>query len=293
MPGRAIFNMLKKPIFRWTFGPCHPAGYAVLEESMQQAVKLFGDFFDWRLCVNNLTHEQIDIVRTECIADLPITLFQQDVGCSPIPWETRRFKRGSSWSVGSFWKVCPARMSLDVHEIIVDNDIVLLRSFPELDHFLHSTDFVLLNEDQWLYHGNYTDLLPAGLQVNSGFIGLPPGYDFGKEIKSVWLRFGCRPIETNGDEQGLLGLVVTTTIHYKKIPWQVLPEYLDHHDGVEQILPLILENRRQSASGIHFTKVNRSTMHKGWQAYERLRNSKRTEYFTKLLDNTSAPKLFL
>ena len=103
------------------------------------------------------------------------------------------------------WKVCPARMRMDSHEIIMDNDIVLLKKFPQIDEWLSQTSKTLILEEPIRFYGKYDSLLPAdGPFLNSGFMGMPPGYDFGAEISKSWKQYGSYENLSQADEQGLL-----------------------------------------------------------------------------------------
>ena len=180
------------PIFRWTIGGCTRNGYDCLEMSIRTATKIYGDRFDYFVLYNNCNVQQL----REIVGHRPITLVEQDWEHNPLGLEKGK-NRGTS-----LWKFCPTRLDPSRHEIICDNDLVIVNRFPQMEEFLRSSDKVLMVEDPIKFQGKFRHLF-GSVNYNAGFIGLPPGYDFAAEMLRTWRDNGS-PSEVNQpDEQGL------------------------------------------------------------------------------------------
>ena len=159
------------------------------------------------------------------------------------------------------WKVCPARLRMESHEIVMDNDVVLLQKFPQIDEFLASDDRALVLEEPIRFYGRYDALFgPDPPYVNSGFMGFPPGYDYGSSIFDIWIRHGRYENLSQSDEQGLLTYTLSRQPHIRVQADQMV-EVL-HRDFNTQ-----LTGREQ---GIHFTQANRIPNHHPWQKYQEI-----------------------
>ncbi len=254
-----------KPLFRWTLGPCLQQGLEILEESVKKTVETLGfDNFDWAICYNGLTKEQIQFVK-KFIEGRSIHLILQDWSNCPIPdnMQTPQRKDGSfepngTRCGGTLWKVCPARLRLNSHEIVMDNDIVLLKKFRQIDEFLNSEKTLILEEPVRFY-GKYDCLFPASsANLNSGFMGFPPGYDFGQKIHEVWDEHGKYTQLSQADEQGLLMYTLAQEPSIRVKPDQMIEilgrDFNKKITGQEE--------------GIHFTQSNRSPNHRAWIQYK-------------------------
>lgn len=103
------------------------------------------------------------------------------------------------------WKICPPRLDINCHELIVDNDIVFLKRLKEIDQFLLS-DRPLVAEDKIRYYGKL-DHIHWDKNLNSGLIGLPPKFDFSKEIINLYKSLN-NPVLDYPEEQALLTRVL-------------------------------------------------------------------------------------
>ena len=254
-----------KPLFRWTCGPCLQQGLEILEESVKRTVEALGfDNFDWAICYNGLTKEQIAFVK-KFIEGKSIHLILQDWSNCPVPDNVQTpqrkdgtFQPNGTLCGGTMWKVCPARLRLNSHEIIMDNDIVLLKKFPQIDQFLNSNKALILEEPVRFY-GRYDCLFPQNSSnLNSGFMGLPPDYDFAKKICETWETHGKYTQLSQADEQGLLMYTLAQEPSIRIKPDQMI-EIL-HRDFGKKITG--------EEEGLHFTQSNRANNHRAWIYYK-------------------------
>lgn len=259
---------MAKPLFRWTVGPCTQQGLDILAESVVRTPKALGvDKWDWVICYNDITPESLKFLEG-VVAGKPIHLMPQVWAHVPINdncQSPRRmdgtFEFDGRRTGGSLWKVCPARMRMETHEIIMDNDVVLLKKFPQIDEFLASRTMALVLEEPIRFYGRYDCLFPKDdPNLNSGFMGMPPGFDFGAKIYESWVRYGSYQNLSQADEQGLLtfSLNQIPNIRIKK---EQMVEVL-HRDYNTKIT-----GREE---GIHFTQSNRMPNHHSWNEYNKL-----------------------
>lgn len=259
-----------KPLWRWTVGNCLQQGLDILSESIRNVLKVIDpDFWDLMVCYNGLNRTELGFLKT-AIDGLPVTLFDQIWTTCPIPdnCQTPRRADGSfEWNGsrcgGTLWKVCPARMRLETHEIVMDNDIVLLKKFPQIDEFLSCKDKALVLEEPIRFYGRYDYTFPPEEPfLNSGFMGFPPDYNFGKAIFYNWKKYKSLTTLTQGDEQGLLmrTLSETPNIRIKK----------------EQMIEILHRDLLAPVTGhdyaYHFTQANRMPNHPAWRKYKELKH---------------------
>lgn len=255
-----------KPILRWTVGPCLQQGLDILEESIKRTTEALGfDNFDWAICYNGLTSDQIDFVK-KAKGNKPIFLIAQDWANCPIPdnVQTPRRRDGSfemngTRCGGTLWKVCPARIRMESHEIVMDNDIIIRKKFPQIDEFLAAKDKALVLEEPVRFYGRYDCLFPPdSANLNSGFMGFPPGYDFAKAIHKEWTNHGKYTQLRQDDEQGLL----TYTLNLQ-------PNIRIGKDQMREILHReIGKDITGEEEAYHFTQANRGINHRAWLYYK-------------------------
>ncbi len=261
-----------KPLFRWTVGNCLPQGLEILAESIQQALKILDpSFWDFMVCYNGLNRTELTDLKT-AIGKLPVSLFEQKWGDCPIPdnCQTPRRADGSyEWNGskcgGTLWKVCPARVRPETHEIVMDNDIVLLKRFPQIDEFLLQTDKGLILEEPIRFYGRYDLAFPPGEAfLNSGFMGFPPDYDFGKAIFENWKKYKSLSNLSQGDEQGLLMRTLSESPNIRIKKEQMVEILRNDYASAEKIT--------LQEEGLHFTQANRMPNHPAWRKYKELKH---------------------
>lgn len=261
-------EIMGKPLWRWTVGNCLKQGLEILAESIKRTTAALGvNNWDWIVCYNGLTLNNLEFLQSS-IGQLPVQFVGQNWATCPVPdnCQTPRRRDGSfEWNGnkcgGTMWKVCPARMRMETHEIVMDNDVVLLRKFPQIDEFLAHTDKVLLLEEPIRFYGRYDCLFPADPPFfNSGFMGLPPGFDFATLIHETWKKHGGYENLSQADEQGLLTYTLSRYPNVRVSPLQMV-EVL-HRDYQTKIT-----GKEQA---IHFTQANRIDNHHTWREYKKL-----------------------
>lgn len=190
---------------------------------------------DCWICFNNLTpgqQEQIGKI-------VNVTLLEQPSDALPLKPQ------------GVAWKLYPPRLDINRHEVFLDNDLVIFKKMPKIDAFLNQTDTVIYTKSLFHAFGNFKKFISASFRLNSGFFGLPPGFDFDKAVRSylptAWAdRF---------DEQGLVALIMSQ--FPKRIEIE-LDEVQVCHQGAFG----------NPEFGYHFVGANEGNL-KAWSAYKR------------------------
>lgn len=228
--------MNQKPLLRWTVGPVSPLGFEILAHSVH-CFKAINNDFDLMICHNQLNNSQLDFLKT-----LDVDLYCQDDYQHKFVFPPK--------SCG--WKLYPPRLRPDAHEIIMDNDLVLFT-----DQFLRdfvTGDSFLITEALARRLGAFAKYVPAEIKMNTGLIGLPPGFDFESEISAIQIKSGQKQFESFFDEQGLVTAIISkykyTLIALDKI-WVCADQF------------------RKTPFGAHFVKANRGYVEQ-WNAYRKL-----------------------
>lgn len=260
---------MSKPLFRYTVGSCLPQGLEVLGESIKQTTQVLGvDRFDWMICYNGLNEEQLQTIKDH-IGDLPFTLYEQNWELAAISsetkeWSTPKRKDGSfEWNGnhcgGTMWKVCPPRMRMETHEIVMDNDIVIRKPIPQIEYFLKTNNMALILEEPIRFYGRFDGLFPdKGPFLNSGLMGFPPGYNYQQEIIRVWEENGSMEKLSQADEQGLLMYTLNQ-----------VPNIRISKEQVKEILARDFNaTLEETFCAYHFTQSNRIPKHHAWKKYK-------------------------
>ena len=252
-----------KPLFRYTIGACLQQGLDILVESIRKTTQALGvDNFDWVVCYNALGVQELGYIRKN-IGNIPVEFFAQTWKYSPLPEASQSPKRSDGtfeWNGkicgGTLWKVCPPRLRIESHEIVMDNDIVILNFLPQIKEFL-SSDKSLILEEPIRFYGHYDQYHEKTPYLNSGFMGFPPGLDFGESIKKVWEECGNHQPHSQADEQGLL------TLALNKIPSIRIRK--------EEIVEVLAKDYNYKITGrelgLHFTQANKVPNHRVWKSY--------------------------
>lgn len=261
-----------KPLIRWTIGGCLPQGLAVLRESILRTMAAFGrDSFDWMVCYNNMERSDLEFVQH---ISPRISLYEQSWKECAIPDYQATIKDADGTVShkceirgGSLWKLCPARLREESHEIILDNDIVFQTMPRQIRSFLERDDTTLLLEEYLSFLGRYTPFFDEGAAYNSGLIGLPPDFDFGGELLKAWKTLGSFRNLSYADEQGLVTFVLKQSKCFTVSPETVVEL---HHEGRRKFINGIEVNGPYHFTGtetaVHFVEMNRMA-HAPWSAY--------------------------
>ena len=223
-----------RTIFRFTIGPVTELGFLCLKHAITQVRKLYDP--EIVVCYN---------CDVEKLSDLSVELIDQ-----------KQLKHQGPPPIGVTWKLYPPRLDIDSYEIVIDNDVILNEKIPDVDSFLQGNHALLLEEDSRTY-GRFHRHVPAHLRINSGLYGLPPGFEFGKYVKTYagdkWEENakGEYAASRSFDEQGLVALILSSQRH-KIIPKTVITN---------------CERRWIHGKGCHFIGVNRNETHKPFLDY--------------------------
>jgi hypothetical protein len=165
------------------------------------------------------------------------------------------------------WLLWPARLRIYAHEIMMDNDVVLLKRHPIIDNFLKSKNSFFATEGiHPLPYGNYRDIFLAdpklydGPPINSGFFGVPPFFDTEDFYLNFYKKFGTREyIHTN--PQAVVAYMIKTHKH------KVIRKNEIYVAGHKQYGSMAKSRKEiDKIYGIHFVGINRG-FYRNWRAY--------------------------
>jgi hypothetical protein len=265
-------SKFNKPLLRWIIGGTIEQGINILKESIIRTCKVFGDRFDYMICYNNMSASDLQFIKR--ISPF-VTIYHQDWIDCPIAdhMTSPRLADGTVRTDahicgGSLWKLCPPRMRIDSYEIIMDNDIVFFESINQIEEFLVSSRPMLLRENiRWL--GIYDNLFAPNEIFNSGFVGLPPGFDYQSKLRKAWKDNGSLCKLTYADEQGLITYVLK-----QENPIIINPEDIIelHQLGLAAdfngSLCYSKYNFTEKNKAAHFVQGNRNFPHHSWCKYK-------------------------
>jgi hypothetical protein len=268
-----------KTLIRITLGKTSVSGYEITFYCIKSLIKNYGyNDFDYCICHNNISERKLFELKNKfSTIDSPLKYYKQK-NCE-LPIDVR-FPKGTDATIshcisaGSLWKLCPARLRPNAHEIIIDNDIIFLKQIPEINQFLKS-NLPLTLEDPSIHMGAYELIndFDDGFTLNSGIIGLPPNFKFEKKLCSLWNA--CRPLKNvnGGDEQGLITSVLKKGEHI-----------------------LITRN---NVIGMHPNKLHVNSFNSGTTTYQILKDNTESDFidyeridFNKLCKKTCALHFF-
>lgn len=281
-----------KPIVRWTIGDkCSPLGFSILREAITNFINIYKHNFDYYVQYNftsyDNTHKEDKLKDT--VKGLNVNLRKQSWFESPINInkpETKIFSSVENLKdSGSIWKICPPRFNLNVHEIVMDNDLVIYKKIPEIDQFLSTNDKLLVLEDPIRYYGVYAGQNQDNKVLNSGLFGLYPGYKFGDNLKYFWETNGSFQKLSYSDEQGFICgvlrknaniMIPKTTIvemHYRGLCKHYKPN-VKSDDFFLPYTQQIFNEFYNSGCGIHFVQSNTKDAHGAWEYFKKKKSNK-------------------
>jgi len=251
-----------KPLWRWTIGyrnfdgfETQSRAFEMLKLSVKMALRIYKDEFDYVICYNNLSDERI-----KWIEQLGVPILHQ----------------GEYQQIHTFWKFVPSRLRIKSHELFVDNDLILEKRIPQLDEFLQDQTSFLITEGRNRCYGLFLNRIPSNLQLNAGFLGIPPNVKIGNLIQEKLNEVGVNMTCTRPrDEQGLLAHIVSSR-KFIKIPLsevstiyseQIL-QWPENSTGW-LIIPPIPPSHPPGRCGSHFVGANYADVHYGWDRYKR------------------------
>lgn len=219
-----------KYIIKWHVGNVSKSGFDCLNESVYSFRKFYPDA-EFHICYNQIEPNKLSHFND-------IQLHNQLDFLSSFP-----IKPLDGYQV--HWKLYPPRISKDVHEITIDNDIVIFDKVREIDLFLQSKDHTLLYQGLHGLHGSFSKYIPNGIRINSGIFGMPPYFDFINEMNNL---LTVSDWKNKFDEQGLIALVLLKNKKYFIIPLTTIP-ILESDFDIDAITSDL-------CCGYHFVGVN-------------------------------------
>jgi hypothetical protein len=269
-----------KPLFRWVIGDVRNEGFCILSDAIKNLLKLYKNDFDFLIC-SNATKSNSKKKLKEISKKFEIQIYEQSWNDLPIN-QSLIMKTNDQIRQGTFWKLCPPRLRLEAHEIICDNDLVFVNPIDAITEFLDRKNAILMLKEDAFCVGKYFYLFEEKENYNSGLYGLPPYYDFAKEIKATWSEKKFQDLMWR-DEQGL---VTGTLKKFEHITIQAseIIHLFDHgrcfgydYDFVEEknVKTRLMKNMKfnkfnfsVSDKGYHFLGANRNN-HELWKEYKR------------------------
>lgn len=188
---------------RWTVGDVSSRGWEALRLSVHCAHRLFGPFAEYTICLNTVALA----AAQESTGALPAAIAWRVVTLAEMPPELAgRFDPAMAEGVG--WKLIPAQLWPDRHELSFDNDCILWEQPRALRQFLERTDATLMAEDVDRCLGQFQDDGAVPGAVNSGIRGLPPGFALAPALARTLRAYDKTQSEpmllrSELDEQGL------------------------------------------------------------------------------------------
>lgn len=236
-------NKKQKPLVRWVVGECDKLGYDLLYESIINFKKIYKNIFLYCICYNSIEHHN-KLKKSFELVDFVLN--------------QRKFKNNlildPTLINGPHWKLYPPRIFKHQHEIILDNDIIIYKKIKQIEEFLATKNtFITTKAIKRSYNKKYESQIVEGFDINTGLVGLPPNFDYEKEIKNI-LKNIDEKWHNHVDEQTLVAFVLQQqkTI---VIPYDVLTACC----GITQF--------EMGKSGTHFVGANKG-YDKWWKEYK-------------------------
>ena len=249
---------------RWTIGDVSNSGFEALGLSIRSAKRLFGPATKYVVCVNSLS---LSAARDR------LGPMAEEVhwvhSAEHIPnWLSPRLDENMAEGVA--WKLAPVRLFPDLHELSLDNDVILWQIPDAIGQWLQSNDpeSCVMAEDAQRCLGQFSDSCDDRA-INSGIRGIPPNFRFEDKLREK-LHETEIVLRSELDEQGLqaavlcqahLGLVSREDVSIcSPFPMhqQALGRCGAHFVGLNQrFLPWELEGR-----GAH------EVIHERWRGYQ-------------------------
>lgn len=180
---------------RWTIGDVSNAGFEALRLSIVGAMRLFGPRARYAVYVNTVPVAE---AQRRC-GPVDTEIAWRDANGQVPQWLGPHL--GPSFADGVAWKLAPVRAFPDLHELALDNDVILWKLPTAMLRWLAGRDSCLVAQDVRASFGQFTELCGPE-PLNLGIRGLPPGLDFERAIRAVLARHPVG-LTSELDEQGL------------------------------------------------------------------------------------------
>jgi hypothetical protein len=219
-----------KPIIRWTIGDVSKNGFICLESSIKNFIKNYKNKFDYYVCYNTINEKKLNYIRK-----YPVKLLNQHDYVDELKIKPKNHP---------CWKLFPPRININTHEIFIDNDLVLYEKLPLINRFLKNNDMLIITQARSRAYGNFSKLIKTKDNINTGFFGLYPNFDFKKEINNILNKKIIENWNAHWDEQGLV------TYIFENYKYNLIPTTKIY--AGTKMLPFT-----DGTKGIHYIGLNR------------------------------------
>lgn len=185
---------------RWTIGDVSEVGFEALRLSICGAWNLFGRRAQYAVCVNTVPVSR----AIEAAGSLPCTVQWLDTNDFVPAW--LRDHVAPHMAEGVAWKFAPVRAFPELHELSLDNDVILWRVPEALKDWLFSENACLMAADIQPAFGQFASMC-GDRALNSGIRGVPPDYDLEARLQNALTTTGV-VLKSELDEQGLQAAVL-------------------------------------------------------------------------------------
>lgn len=226
---------MRKTIVRWTVGDVSDQGLACLRLSVRKFIEIYGrEHFRYFVCHNGISEKKLDWLNGA------IELLDQEKFTDTLPIPPS----------GVSWKLYPPRIDLDAREVFIDNDLVLYKKI-DLERMSNGC---FISEAIRRVYGSFDTKIQSFVNMNSGFFGLSPGFDFQSELSRTINEFNIDWRSSYFEEQGAVAYIL-----HKK------PHWIAMMNEITVVNPDQFERGcLKSKFGAHFIGLN-SGRHEHWK----------------------------
>lgn len=207
---------------------------------MGQVRRLYGDLFRYVIFHNGLNERQLARVRL-----LGCEMFDQTEYAETLVLPPPRTD-----ACGPAWKLYPPRLSFDAHEILMDNDLILVSRLAVLEKFLDG-ELAIASRAVQRRFGVFDHHVRPGFLLNSGLLCLPPRLPWRELLNRQVQTVGLQEWTGHFDEQGLVASV------FQDLPHQITDEIIVSWTELEY---------QHSDKAMHFVGLNKGDA-KHWLKY--------------------------
>lgn len=228
---------------RWTIGDVSDAGFEALRLSIWSACKLFGDRARYVVCVNTVPLP-LAVAR---IGELPFGVEWLHVSNYLPKWF--RPHVDPEMAEGVAWKLAPVRVFPTLHELALDNDLILWALPSAVSEWLRcgQDSACLMAADVQSALGQFSAMCDYRA-LNSGIRGLPPGFDMEGRLRDTLIRSDLT-LQSELDEQGVQAAVLLQS----KL-------FVVSTDDVSICSPFPNHQQHLGSCGAHFVGLNTKRM---------------------------------
>jgi len=230
---------------RWTIGDVSDAGFEALCLSIEGAQRVFPPGTKMVVYVNTVSVAE---ARRRCGTSAREVEWRPAVPELPA-WLAQSLDSG--FAQGAAWKLVPLQAFPAMHELALDNDVILWDLPTGIRQWLARDDTCLVAADVAACFGMFAERCGPEPR-NLGIRGLPPGFELERAMRNV-LSEQPRQLTSELDEQGLqlAALAAAPCVHVVSL------------DDVTICSPFPPHLPGLGRCGAHFCGLNAKTL--GWQ----------------------------